>query len=65
MDLTRRLLRSAKPKQNGVVIVPFAGSGSECVAANELGMSFISFELNQDYIRIAKKRLEKTEFCLI
>lgn len=65
IELTRRLIRSAKPKQNGIVLVPFAGSGSECVAANELGMSFISCELNQDYIRIAEKRLKNIEPCLL
>lgn len=65
MELTRRLIKSAKPEKDGVVIVPFAGSGSECVATNELRMSFIAYELNKEYIRIANKRLEKTEQFLI
>ena len=33
LELSRRLIKSAMPKKNGVVLVPFVGSGSECVAA--------------------------------
>jgi len=46
------------PKKDGIVLIPFAGSGSECVVAKELGLSYIAFELNPDYIRIAQKWLE-------
>jgi len=60
LELSRRLIRSAKPKKNGVVLVPFVGTGSECVAAKELGQKYIGFEINLDYIKIAKKTLSKT-----
>lgn len=60
MELSERILKSARPKNNGVVLVPFVGSGSECVAAKKLGMKFIGFEINPDYIRIAEARLKKT-----
>jgi len=45
-----------------LVVVPFAGSGSECVAAKSLGRHFLGFELNANYIEIAVSRLEQTKF---
>ena len=56
LELTRRLLKSSMPK-DGIVLVPFAGSGSECVAAKQLRLSYIGFELNPDYVKLAKKWL--------
>lgn len=40
------------------VIIPFCGSGSECVAAKKLKMDYISYEINEEYIKIAEKRLK-------
>jgi len=37
------------------VLVPFVGTGSECAAAKELGQSYIGFEINPDYVRLAEK----------
>ena len=39
------------------VLVPFAGSGTECVAAVMEGRKYLGFELNPDYIQIARQRL--------
>ena len=43
------------PKNDGVVLVPFVGTGSERAAAKELGQSYIGFEINPDYVRLAEK----------
>jgi DNA modification methylase len=40
-----------------LVFVPFAGSGSECVAAKRLGRRYLATELNPEYIAIAEKRI--------
>jgi len=56
------LVLSAMPKKDGVILVPFVGTGSECVAAKELGQSYIGFEINPDYVRIAEKFLKFTNF---
>jgi len=40
-----------------LVLVPFVGSGSECVAAAMSGRHYVGFELNQDYIAIAEERI--------
>lgn len=62
LELSRKLIKSAMPKKDGVVLVPFVGTGSECVASKELGKSYIGFEINPDYIRIAEKFLSNTRF---
>jgi len=62
LELSRKLILSAMPKKDGVVLVPFVGTGSECVAAKELGKTYIGFEINPDYIRIAEKSLNNTRF---
>ncbi|MBI4215175.1 MAG: transcriptional repressor LexA [Parcubacteria group bacterium] len=58
LELSRKLIKSAMPKKEGVVLVPFVGTGSECVAAKELGQSYIGFEINPDYVRIAEKMID-------
>ena len=40
------------------MLVPFAGSGSECVAAKKLGLPFIGIEINPDYIQLIHERLK-------
>jgi len=62
LELSRKLIKSAMPKKDGVVLVPFVGTGSECAAAKELGQSYIGFENNPDYIRIAERFLKDTRF---
>lgn len=52
-ELTRRLIRSRIPGKEGRVLVPFAGSGSECVVAQSLGVGFVGVEINHWYVRLA------------
>lgn len=56
--LCEKLLRSCK-QQDGYVLVPFAGSGSECLASKNLGLPFIGIELNGDYVELINERLNK------
>ena len=57
LELCRKLIKSAMPEKDGVVLVPFVGSGAECAAAKELGYNYIGFEINPDYVRIAEKAI--------
>lgn len=41
-----------------LVVVPFVGSGSECVAALEAGRRFVGAEINPNYVKIARERIE-------
>lgn len=43
------------------VLIPFAGSGSECVAAAIHGRTFLASELNPEYVEIATSRLSQVE----
>lgn len=50
---------SAKP--NSLVLVPFAGAGSECVAAIANGHTCIGFELDPKYVEISNMRIGNTK----
>jgi DNA modification methylase len=53
--LERMLALSARP--GWLCLVPFAGAGSECVAARRAGMRFVAFETDARYVAIARQRL--------
>ena len=56
--LCDKLIRSCKQSHTeGYVLVPFAGSGSECVAAKRNRLPFIGIEINPDYIELINRRL--------
>ncbi|MFH1237903.1 MAG: DNA methyltransferase [archaeon] len=55
-----RLIISAK-QSNGLVLVPFVGSGSEVVSAKINGLDFIGFDLNPEYIDLSNERLKHTK----
>jgi len=44
---------------NDTILIPFAGSGSECVSAIKNNRSFVSFEMNEEYIKIANARIKE------
>jgi len=60
LALCDKLILSAKQKE-GLVLIPFVGSGSECVSAKKFGLDFLGFEINPAYIKIAEDRLKETE----
>jgi site-specific DNA-methyltransferase (adenine-specific) len=41
-----------------LVIIPFAGSGTECLASTMLGRLYLGVELNPEYVKIAETRIE-------
>jgi len=43
--------------EGGIVLDPFMGAGTTGVVARKLNRNFIGFELNEEYIKIAEKRL--------
>ncbi len=45
-------------RPNDTILDPFSGSGTTCLAANILGRNAIGIELNPEYAKIAKARLE-------
>jgi hypothetical protein len=56
-DLCAYLIRLVTPK-GGIVLDPFMGSGSMGKAAVREGMNFIGIEREEEYMEIAKSRIE-------
>lgn len=57
--LTRMIKLSSKP--GDVMLTPFSGAGSECVAAKMTGRQYIGFELEEEYCKIAEERLSHVD----
>ena len=57
LSISRRIVKHFS-NENDRVLIPFCGSGSECVASVLENRKFLSYELNKDYIEISKKRLK-------
>ena len=57
MSIAARRLIKHFSNPGDTVLVPFVGSGSECVAAALEGRGYVGFELNSDYVEIARMRL--------
>lgn len=52
-----RFLINKSSTINQIVLDPFMGCGTTAVACKELGRVYVGFELEESYIKIAKKRL--------
>jgi len=58
LSLCETLIKASRNKEGAtLLIVPFAGSGSECVSAKKNNIDFIGFEINNEYIELANGRL--------
>jgi len=59
LALCETLIKASRNKTGEtLLLVPFAGSGSECVAAKKLGVDFIGYEINAEYTSLALERLQ-------
>jgi len=62
LSLCETLLKAAKNKQGDtLLVVPFAGSGSECVAAKKLLINYIGFEINPTYTELCNTRIQELD----
>jgi site-specific DNA-methyltransferase (adenine-specific) len=59
VGIYRQLLKVVAPSGDGLVLDPFAGSGSCGVACVETGRNFIGIELNPEYCEIARRRIDE------
>jgi site-specific DNA-methyltransferase (adenine-specific)/adenine-specific DNA-methyltransferase len=60
LALSRRIVRHFSDRRD-VILVPFAGSGSECVAAVMEERRYLGFELNPQYVAIAEQRIGEAD----
>ena len=57
LNLMRYLCRLTKTPTGGIVLDPFAGSGSTCIAAMLEGREYIGIELDEKHVDICNARL--------
>lgn len=60
LSISRRLVKHFS-NSGDTILVPFVGSGSECVAAILEGRGFVGFDLNPDYVSLARDRVSKAK----
>ena len=53
------ILKRGSLNEGDIVLDPFMGSGTTCVACKKLGRNYIGIEKEPEYIKIAERRLEK------
>lgn len=58
VELPRRLIKLYSWK-GGLVLDPFCGSGSTCVAAAQLGRLWIGIDVDPHYVELAEKRVRE------
>lgn len=56
--LTRAMILTTSRK-NDLVVVPFAGSGTECAMSEKENRRFIGFDIEQKYVDMGNKRVDK------
>ena len=61
IELPTRCIYSILNDKKGVVIDPYAGSGTTLVAAKLLGMNYLGIEISPEYVKMANERLENCE----
>jgi len=47
--------------ENDIVLDPFMGTGTTAVAAKHLGRNYIGFEIDRNYVRIAKDKIDDVQ----
>jgi site-specific DNA-methyltransferase (adenine-specific) len=47
--------------KNDVVLDPFMGSGTTCLAAKKLGRHYVGLDISDEYCRLAQKRLKQVK----
>ena len=46
---------------DSLILDPFCGSGTTCVAAKMLGRRYIGIDISEEYCQIARQRLEAVD----
>lgn len=58
LKLMQYLIKLVMPPKDGVLLDPFAGSGTTILAAHQLGVKAIGIEKSAEYCEIARARIE-------
>ncbi|KNF09127.1 modification methylase SmeI [Gottschalkia purinilytica] len=57
LRILKRMIQLSS-REGDIMLTPFSGAGSECLAAKELGRNYVGYEVDPHYVDIAHKRLE-------
>ena len=49
-------------KENDIILDPFCGSGTTCVASKKLKRYYIGIDIDEEYIKIANDRIEECKY---
>lgn len=60
LDITEKFVRNSS-KEGEIILDPFMGSGTTCVAAKNLNREYIGIEINETYFKIAKERVDDSD----
>jgi DNA modification methylase len=55
VDVIKRMIRN---HNIDIILDPFCGSGTTCVAAKQMGRKYIGIEINPEYAAIAQRRVD-------
>ncbi len=48
-------------KEGDIVLDPFCGSGTTCIAAKTLNRNYLGIEINPEYVALANERLNQSD----
>ncbi|MDI6732022.1 MAG: DNA methyltransferase [Candidatus Margulisbacteria bacterium] len=55
------LIKLSAFSKDAIILDPFIGSGTTAIAAKKLGKKYIGIDINEKYIKIAKKRIKELD----
>jgi len=58
IEMIRRLIEISS-KENDLILDPFVGTGTTCVASKQLNRKYIGIEINNSYVQICENRLKQ------
>ena len=62
LELCKYLINLSVYSKDAVVLDPFVGSGTVALASKELGKNYIGIDINPEYVKIAEKRLNTSQY---
>ena len=60
LKILDRIVRLSS-SEGDIVLSPFSGSGSECVAAKMAGRNYVGFELEDEFVDLSRARLKNLQ----
>lgn len=66
IELPHRLIQLYTFKED-IVLDPFVGSGSACIAAIKAKRHYVGYDINKEYVKLAEKRIKEyksNSFCI-